>query len=231
MPSAVVHLKAAYDLKDILSVKDTGQFYVGAVSPDAVNIDGFAPQDIRYPAHIRSTDYAQWKHNVADYIIDKSDDYKNNTDFFKGFLLHILTDIFWDELVQPLLFSALQENGAAAQQLRELKWQELYRFNAALAGDWLYKEVLPKIGEVTRFDGISTVTPEVLEKYDLWFAYWTTIFEPSYRIRDCGIWQHTSCHRESYRRSAWTTWHGGARVPMHRDEHIAGCCYTSVLYP
>ena len=165
MPSAVVHLKAAYDLKDILSVKDTGQFYVGAVSPDAVNIDGFAPQDVRYPAHIRSTDYAQWKHNVADYITDKSDDYKNNTDFFKGFLLHILTDIFWDELVQPLLFSALQENGAAAQQLRELKWQELYRFNAALAGDWLYKEVLPKIGEVTRFDGISTVTPDLLEKY------------------------------------------------------------------
>lgn len=35
-------------------------------------------------------------------------------------------------------------------------------------------------------------TKEVLERYDLWFAYWTTIFEPSYCIRDCGIWQHTN---------------------------------------
>ena len=51
MPSAIVHLKAAFDLADKLNVKNLGQFYVGAVSPDAVNIDGFAPQEVRYPAH------------------------------------------------------------------------------------------------------------------------------------------------------------------------------------
>ena len=33
---------------------------------------------------------------------------------------------------------------------------------------------------------------EILEKYDLWFAYWVNVFNPSYCTRHCGMWQHTN---------------------------------------
>jgi len=33
---------------------------------------------------------------------------------------------------------------------------------------------------------------DILEKYDLWFAYWVSNFKPEYCIRSCGIWQYTS---------------------------------------
>lgn len=33
---------------------------------------------------------------------------------------------------------------------------------------------------------------EVLKRYDLWFAYWVNKFDPSYCVRDCGMWQYTN---------------------------------------
>ncbi len=164
MPSAIVHLKAAYDMAEILNIQDQGQFYLGAVSPDAVNIDGFADQSVRYPAHIRSLDYEQWKRNVRDYCKLGKSLCKDDKDFLKGFLLHVFTDIYWDELAQPVLFAALRANGAAKEQLRELKWQELYRFNNSLQGDWLYKEVLPKLRAAKPIP-VTTVTEELLKRY------------------------------------------------------------------
>lgn len=165
MPSAVVHLKVAYDLRDELGIKDDGRFYVGAVSPDAVNIDGFASQEVRYGAHIRSTDYKKWKQNVIDHSREFVKIYAGDIDFYKGFLLHLLTDIFWDELVQPKLFEGLKALGADADTVRELKWKELYRFNSFLAGSWLYDNVFAQMAKVSDFPAVSTVSPELLERY------------------------------------------------------------------
>lgn len=164
MPSAIVHLKAAFDLKDKLDVKNIGQFYMGAVSPDAVNIDGFADQSVRYPAHLRSLDYEEWKATARAFCKENKARYAEAEDFLKGFLLHIFTDIYWDELAQPILFEQLQANGAKPEELRDLKWKELYRFNYYLQGDWLYDEVMPAIRK-TKPIAIGTVTEELLGRY------------------------------------------------------------------
>ncbi|MBR1751359.1 MAG: zinc dependent phospholipase C family protein [Ruminococcus sp.] len=164
MPSAIVHLKAAFDLAERLKVQNLGQFYLGAVSPDAVNLDGFAGQEVRYPAHIRTLDYGEWKQNARDFYKANEKSFADDPDFLKGFLLHIFTDIYWDELAQPILFSALKAQGAKDEQLRELKWQELYRFNSYLQGEWLYNDVLPKLREAKALP-ITTVSGELLDKY------------------------------------------------------------------
>ena len=164
MPSAIVHLKVAFDLKDKLDVKNIGQFYAGAVSPDAVNIDGFAEQEVRYPAHLRSLDYEEWKQTTRDFCKQNKDKWEKKEDFLKGFLLHIFTDIYWDELAQPELFEGLEKRGAKPEELRDLKWKELYRFNSFLQGDWLYDEVLPKIKTAELYP-IGTVTLDLLKRY------------------------------------------------------------------
>lgn len=33
---------------------------------------------------------------------------------------------------------------------------------------------------------------DILNRYDLWFAYWVNIFNPDYCIRPCGMWQYTN---------------------------------------
>ncbi|WP_051588814.1 hypothetical protein [Ruminococcus sp. NK3A76] len=164
MPSAVVHLRVAYDLKKKLKVENNGQFYIGAVSPDAVNIDGFADQSIRYPAHLRSLDYEEWKENVRSFFTKEHAKWAGREDHLKGFLLHILTDIYWDEIAQPEMFKALETLGAKPEELRDLKWKELYRFNNKLAGEWLYDEVFPDIKKGECF-AIGTVDTVRLRRY------------------------------------------------------------------
>ena len=164
MPSAVVHLRAAYDLKEELCVTNYGQFYIGAVSPDAVNVDGFAPQEVRYPAHLRSLDYEEWKRTVRDFGKQNKSAWAGKEDYLKGFLLHIFTDIYWDELAQPVMFARLTEIGVTSEQLREEKWKELYRFNNKLAGEWLYDEVFGCIKSCEPL-AIGTVDTERLGRY------------------------------------------------------------------
>ena len=164
MPSAVVHLRVAYDLAERLGVVNLGQFYAGAVSPDAVNIDGFAAQSVRYPAHLRSLDYEEWKNTVRTFAKEHSAEWADDTDFFKGFLLHIFTDIYWDELAQPEMFEKLKAAGVSDDEIRDAKWQELYRFNNKLAGEWLYDEVFPAIRKATP-KPIGTVDTGRLSRY------------------------------------------------------------------
>ncbi|MBR6336189.1 MAG: hypothetical protein IKR76_00495 [Ruminococcus sp.] len=182
MPSAIVHLKAAYDLANELGVKNYGQFYAGAVSPDAVNIDGFAPQSVRYPAHLRSLDYEQWKQIARDFCKAYKVLWKGREDFLKGFLLHIFTDIYWDEIAQPEMFEGFKKLGYKPEELRDVKWKELYRFNALLSGEWLYDEVLPKLKTAELYP-IGTVDLERLTRYvaDLTGDYQTrsVISEPT----------------------------------------------------
>ena len=164
MPSAVVHLRAAYDLADALGVKNLGQFYAGAVSPDAVNVDGFAEQEVRYPAHLRSLDYEQWKQTVRDFCKENRSAWADREDFLKGFLLHIFTDIYWDELAQPEMFEAFEKMGISQEDMRDVKWQELYRFNSFLKGEWLTDKVLPTL-KGAEFFAIGTVPKEQLKRY------------------------------------------------------------------
>lgn len=164
MPSAIVHLKVAYDIAQKLGVKNYGQFYAGAVSPDAVNIDGFADQSVRYPAHLRSLDYEEWKATARNFCKEKGAEWAGREDYLKGFLLHIFTDIYWDELAQPEMFDGFERLGYSPDELRDVKWKELYRFNALLLGGWLFDDVLPKMKK-TELYPIGTVGLDQLTRY------------------------------------------------------------------
>ncbi|MCR5817244.1 MAG: hypothetical protein K6F91_10195 [Ruminococcus sp.] len=145
-------------------MKNYGQFYAGAVSPDAVNIDGFADQSVRYPAHLRSLDYEEWKATARNFCKEKGTEWAGREDYLKGFLLHVFTDIYWDELAQPEMFDGFERLGYSPDELRDVKWKELYRFNTFLEGSWLHDEVLPALKRA-RFFPIGTVPLEQLTRY------------------------------------------------------------------
>ena len=164
MPSSVVHLFVAEKLADFFEIKNTAQFYLGAISPDAVNLEGFADQNTRYSAHIRSRDVSVWLENIRNFISENAGNYCNERDFFKGFVVHLLTDIAWDEEVQPRLFDGLLKSGIGVDDLRDEKWNELYRLNGVLMNEPQWAEIKEKLRS-SHGVGISTLSAELIERF------------------------------------------------------------------
>lgn len=164
MPSATVHLKIAYMMKNEIGIKNEAEFYMGAIAPDSVNLDGYASEQERYSAHIRSKNYAEWKENIKRFYDEEKVRFIGNEDFLKGYIFHLYTDIAWDETVQPNLFRFLRAQGFAEEKFKEQKWRELFRLNYVLAKQDWYGEAREKLKNAVFFE-TAGVTAELMKKY------------------------------------------------------------------
>lgn len=95
MPITMIHEKVASLLSEKYPCLDSSDFYLGMLAPDAKNLNGLAPKEERWTAHLRDKSLAKWKENIKTfYETEKS--YPHN--FLLGYYLHIYTDIVVDEL-------------------------------------------------------------------------------------------------------------------------------------
>ena len=53
MPNILVHLKVADEIAKKHEILDNPNYYLGIITPDAVNLYGFAEKPKRWAAHIR----------------------------------------------------------------------------------------------------------------------------------------------------------------------------------
>lgn len=169
MPSATVHLKIAYMMKNELGIKNDAEFYMGAIAPDAVNLEGYASEKVRYSAHIRSKNYDEWKSDIEAFYEENKDSFGGDEDFLKGYVFHLYTDIAWDEVVQPNLFAYLKKQGYSQEEFKEQKWKELFRLNNVLAGQPWYDEVKGSLAGAVCYEiaGVSACLMESYKKYIL----------------------------------------------------------------
>ena len=161
MPSVCVHLMTACLLKDRLDIINESDFYLGSIAPDAVNLNGFAEERVRYAAHLRSRDYNVWKQNIENYYNSISD---RRSDFLKGFFLHLYTDIAWDEIIQPGLFDHLVASGYSDSELNGQKWKELSRFDLQLRSDVRFKQIMKKLPKA-QCRAVSSVSKAQLDNF------------------------------------------------------------------
>lgn len=146
MPSTMIHLVVAYSIRRTLCITCDGEFYLGAIAPDAVNLNGKADKELRYKAHLRSTDFSEWIKNVCDYAKNHRDLFISHRDYFSGFLTHILTDIAWDQVSQPLLFERMSNKGVPEYDLNIKKWDELFFYdNIAVKSDIWKNSIRPEL--------------------------------------------------------------------------------------
>lgn len=164
MPSIAVHFAVAARLADKLGIADFPSYCLGVIAPDSVNTDGFASAEVRYGAHIRSADYGEWKANIARYRTEYESDYEKDPDFFKGFLLHLYTDIAWDEVVQPELFDYLRSRGVAESDLNAEKWNELRGFDSVLSESPEYRQAIGYLRQAQPTT-VTTVSPGQMESW------------------------------------------------------------------
>lgn len=95
MPSIMIHEVIAIELAKKYQNLDNSNFYLGVLAPDAVNINGLAPKDIRWYSHLRNADLDTWLDNVKRFYEEKRNNY--NKYFLFGYLTHIVTDIIYDK--------------------------------------------------------------------------------------------------------------------------------------
>lgn len=96
MPTSVIHEIVGKKIADKNKYLDNYNYYLGLITPDAVNYKEFAPKEQRWYAHLRDKDLDKWKKNVIDFYYDNKDKYDLN--FFRGYICHIITDIVFDDL-------------------------------------------------------------------------------------------------------------------------------------
>lgn len=91
MPSTVIHEYIGYNLK----LKNTYEFYLGIIAPDATKLYGFGEKIDRWTAHVRREDLNDWRISLKELYNKEKNNY--NEDFLLGYIIHILTDIVYDD--------------------------------------------------------------------------------------------------------------------------------------
>lgn len=136
MPGAITHLKAAHIyIERVGGIDNAPQFYLGSVCPDSVNLNGHAPKEIRWPAHLRSGDLSVWESNAKRFYEENRNLYDSS--YLLGYILHIITDIVWDREYDRPLCAMLHKSGVETENLKKMRWREIDGYELRQVGlDW-----------------------------------------------------------------------------------------------
>ncbi len=107
MPTSVIHEIVAKKITTSNKMLDNYNFYLGCVAPDAVNFSGFASKEIRWKSHLRDKNLQVWKRNVLNFYIKNKNKYEES--FIKGYVVHIFTDIIYDEKFYDIVVNPMKE--------------------------------------------------------------------------------------------------------------------------
>lgn len=166
MPGAITHLKTAYYILNnkIASVLRPEQFYLGSISPDSVNVNGHAPKEIRWPAHLRNKDLNQWLENARSFWQSNAED-AGDTSFLLGYIVHIITDIVWDMYFEAPLKCKFKAAGITCEQMKSERWAELYGYEQQeMLKAWFKDDVVVKLA-VSQPEKVGTLKPEEVKAW------------------------------------------------------------------
>lgn len=132
MPLPMVHLGTAREYaKNKSGMLKCPEFYLGALSPDAIHMRNETGREDKNITHLFGQGHL-WKENVIEFI--KKYKNKSNYSFYLGYGIHILTDIIWHETVYAKFklaydsdTSPIQERGWAYYNDTDKLDLEMYR--------------------------------------------------------------------------------------------------------
>ena len=113
MPLPIVHLGVAKNLLEKIKVDNISMYYLGAISPDAIHMREKSDREDKNLTHLRDEDINRWKGNVKAFLINNA-----SCDFRRGYAIHVLTDIFWNETLFLTFESRYGEDKTPAQDRR-----------------------------------------------------------------------------------------------------------------
>lgn len=161
MPKLLIHLKVGYEYVKRHKQYDNEQFYLGLIAPDAVNLNGFAEKEKRWSAHIRSKDLEEWKNNIINFYNENRDKFDNS--YIYGYLIHVLTDIFFDEKNPKEIFPKIEEK-VGKEKLREEYNNQMDLYECSQIQEEWWKYVEQKLSN-SKAETINNINKEDIESW------------------------------------------------------------------
>ncbi len=172
MPGQMMHLYVGKYFWEAAGYSgNRAQFLLGCIAPDGVNAKGFASKKIRWHAHLRDRDLGVWKHNAENFY--RAHASFEDPDYLLGYLVHVYTDILWDEQYNPELERAICGLTTNEESRDTLRWGELFLFDRlACFQDWWRRDVRKDFAraKAVAIHGIPAHMIELLQK-DTLFQY------------------------------------------------------------
>lgn len=164
MATLLMHLYVGWELqKTHPAITDRPQFYLGCIAPDAVNLEGFAPKEKRWGAHLRSGDLPTWYRQIGDFYRREHGRVEEN--LLLGYCIHNLTDVAWDECFHDRVWREMERLALPPMMDMGPGWDDCFRFDfEELHRPWWQEEVAPALAKATpaRINGLSA---ELLDAY------------------------------------------------------------------
>lgn len=125
MPSTIIHEKVGYLLGRKLSI-DSYDFYLGLLAPDSPNLNGFAPKEERWPAHVRRKDLNEWREALLKFYLESKNNYSK--DFLLGYYIHILTDIVFDDFFYKKIRKGINMQGYSKEDAHQIMSNDMEEY-------------------------------------------------------------------------------------------------------
>ena len=138
MPNIMIHEKVGYYFTLQDKSLDTGDFYLGLMAPDAVNLEGFASKEERWTSHIRDKDLTIWQNNIINFYKKELNNYPKN--FILGYLIHILTDIIYDKYFYKEVIDKIVKGDGLTGDPHPifLEYMKIYASNNDNSEEWVH---------------------------------------------------------------------------------------------
>lgn len=137
MPLPMVHFGISHNLINVLKPKDVSLFYLGSISPDAVHVRKNFTREYKNISHLFNADMDTWRKNARDFILSNST--VNESDFFIGYGVHILTDIYWSETIFSIFKTRYKEDKAPIQNEQQAYYNDTDKLDFALHDKCKYR--------------------------------------------------------------------------------------------
>lgn len=137
MPLPIVHLGVAKNLLDKIKVDNISDYYLGSISPDAMHMRESSDREDKRISHLHNTDIKIWKNNAKDLILNHSS--KDDFDFYRGYSIHVLTDIYWDEIIYSKFESRYDEDKTPIQDKRWAYYNDTDQLDFELYTKYKYR--------------------------------------------------------------------------------------------
>lgn len=159
MPNIFIHEKVAYNIAKENKYLDTPNFYLGVLAPDAVNLNGFASKEERWTSHLRDKNLSTWRQNIIAFYKKEKSNYDSY--FLDGYLIHILTDIIFDDYFYSNVIDLIKKDHKGIEDAHPLLLKSMNDYAIVNKDDKLVGYIKEKLNNADSFN-IRNISKELL---------------------------------------------------------------------
>ena len=182
MPLPMVHLSVAKKIIEAgFEIKDLSRFYLGSISPDAIHMRKNADRLAKKITHLGSsssvsmnfTDESEdgYINIMLDFVKINKD--KINIDFLWGYVIHILTDMYWSKMVHNKFTEDYKKDTAPIQDERWAYYNDTDRLDQVLFNECEWKnDVWQSLQNVAYFDFLDLLSAQEIKAWNERTLHW-----------------------------------------------------------